>query len=822
VASDAAAVNGGHSHSASWTRSLRAPSFHPETLRFAGLLGLLVLGLFRDAILRGRVFFHRDVHLMWYTQVETFVRAVTAGEWPVWNPYIGFGQPLWADANTQVLYPPTWLHLVMRPWTYYTAYVVVHLLFAGAGLFALARRLGMGRAGATTAALLWVASGPVLSVVEMWNQLAGAAWMPWAGLAAISALHTGRRRWAVAWGISQGAQVLGGSIEAALMTATGVVAYAIVMKPWRENGVSRRRLCGLAALALATAVGLSAGQWLPSLVVAARSARAHMPVEMRTYWSVHPAALLQMWLPVPLSSMNLSPAVRRALFEGREPLFASLYLGLPSLALVGAALAAGRRTSALLAGCFLLAVVVALGRHTPVYELLSAVPPLRAVRYPVKAMLGASLCWALLAGAGLDAWASAEAVAHRRWFVLVIVPSALATVGCGALALALFSWPDRFGPWLLAPPEPDIPFRELLLGTVPSLTVASAAGLVAFLAAARRSGSPRSGRRLAVLLALVTIAPMAAWHDAVSPTAPRELYTSRPPLVTALSRPDHARVYVYDYNVAGKSRKYLGRDFPYEVTRGLPGWSSPAAAALALRLAVFPPVAGAWGIPGSFDRDTPGLAPRFLSDLCDVLLLVEGTAAHLRLLQLGAVADVVALHSDGLQALTLIGTTDALMNEPVRVLAVPDARPRAYAVSGARIADGVDALRALFDPSFDPHREIVLPSGRATAPDAAFKGEAVITRLGTDRMALDVTLDAPGYVVIVDAYDPGWRARVDGRETDVLRANVGFRAVAVGPGRHSLELWYRPRALLAGVAVTAISVLALAAGGLAVRWRKAP
>jgi hypothetical protein len=153
----------------------------------------------------------------------------------------------------------------------------------------------MTRSGAATAALAWVASGPLLSVVDMWNQLAGAAWMPWTGLAAISAFRTGRRRWAVAWGIGQGAQVVAGSLEAALMTAAGIVAYAVVMRPWREGGPSPRRLVGLAALALVIAVGLSAGQWVPSLAVAPLR-RARTCPRRPHVWSVHPAGLLQMWL----------------------------------------------------------------------------------------------------------------------------------------------------------------------------------------------------------------------------------------------------------------------------------------------------------------------------------------------------------------------------------------------------------------------------------------------------------------------------------------------------------------------------------------------
>jgi hypothetical protein len=251
----------------------------------------------------------------------------------------------------------------------------------------------------------------------------------------------------------------------------------------------------------------------------------------------------------------------------------------------------------------------------------------------------------------------------------------------------------------------------------------------------------------------------------------------------------------------------------------VPGWPYPATVALAQRLALFPPVTGAWGIFGSFDHDTPGLAPRALADLYDLLLLVEGSPAHLRLLQLGAVADVVALHADGWPGLLPVATGDALLNEPVRVLQVPDPLPRAYAVSGVRVADDGNALRVLLDAGFDPRREIVLPSGRATPADATFRGEAVITRLGTDRLALDATLSAPGYVVLVDAYDPGWRVWVDGSETSLLRANVAFRAVAVDAGRHSVELRYRPRALAFGLALTALSGLALLAVGAAARLR---
>ena len=108
------------------TRPLRWPFGRGDVLT-ALAIAFVVAVVLRRALLLGEVIFRRDVHLMWYAQAEAMVRAVGHGEWPLWNPDIGFGQPLWADANVQVLYPTTWLNLLVRPWTYYTAYAVLHL-----------------------------------------------------------------------------------------------------------------------------------------------------------------------------------------------------------------------------------------------------------------------------------------------------------------------------------------------------------------------------------------------------------------------------------------------------------------------------------------------------------------------------------------------------------------------------------------------------------------------------------------------------------------------------------------------------------------------
>jgi hypothetical protein len=123
------------------------------------------------------------------------------------------------------------------------------------------------------------------------------------------------------------------------------------------------------------------------------------------------------------------------------------------------------------------------------------------------------------------------------------------------------------------------------------------------------------------------------------------------------------------------------------------------------------------------------------------------------------------------------------------------------------VADGDEAVRTLLDPAFDPAREVVLPAGPATPATPSFSGTCRLIGRDADRMSVEAETSGNGYVVLVDAWDPAWRVWLDGRRVELLRANVAFRAVAVGAGRHRVEMRYRP-ALPWGLVVTGLAITA--------------
>jgi len=128
------------------------------------------------------------------------------------------------------------------------------------------------------------------------------------------------------------------------------------------------------------------------------------------------------------------------------------------------------------------------------------------------------------------------------------------------------------------------------------------------------------------------------------------------------------------------------------------------------------------------------------------------------------------------------------------------------------VAGPEDALAAVLDQNFAPEREVVLEgisrSGSAS-PGVVLRGEGE----GQSRFDLQVSSPAGGYVVVSETWYPGWRAWVDGRATEVRRADFAFLAVPVSPGSHRVELRYVPRGFGAAVVATLIAATALVVPG---------
>ena len=760
---------------------------------------VLVGAVFFDIVFRGHVLFERDIQALFWGQCRAFVHAVSGGAWPSWNALLGFGQPMLANPGAQVLYPPTWLNLLLRPESYFTLYAVLHLLWAGAGMLALARVLRLGWEASATAAALWMLSGPFLSAVDLWQHFAGAGWMPWVVAAAARALERPSAERAVVWGLVQSLQVLTGSLDLVVLTAVPQLGLVVRHIEWRRPlAAANARVVAVAAGATVATFGTTAALWLPATAFLGRSGRAQALEASQTLWSERPLALVQCILPIVTEHLPLRRDVALLLGEGREPLLSSLYLGLPALALVLAAAASGRRRLAAgAAGLVALALLLSLGRHGLAwFWATAAVPPLEILRYPAKAVLLAAFGFALLGAIGLDAWRSGRL---RRWGLQAIA-AVLGLLGLVAL-LAI----DRFrtSATALLAPGPDKPLVPGALDA--TLAVASwSAGLglvVAGLALLAARVSPNRAL-LGGAVACVAVLDLLVANRGLNPSAPRAEVQQSPPAVNLLRADGARRLHVFDYLLRPIGTDSLRPPLPPVLAR------LPLARRQLAQSQVYPAAPARWGFEGSFDLDIVGLdSPRRKG----LRLLAFAVQRHpdqlLRLLQLGGVDHVVALHRQGLERLDRIATLSPWENGEVHVYRVPGALARVGIVAATEVADGLDAYKAILAPAFDPRTTVLLPDGEPRAAPAGFEGRAQVLEERDDLLLVRCVTTAPAYLVVPDGHDADWTALVDGRPAPVLRANVAFRAVPVPSGAHEVTLAYRPARAPAGLTISGLSIL---------------
>jgi len=129
-----------------------------------------------------------------------------------------------------------------------------------------------------------------------------------------------------------------------------------------------------------------------------------------------------------------------------------------------------------------------------------------------------------------------------------------------------------------------------------------------------------------------------------------------------------------------------------------------------------------------------------------------------------------------------------------------------------------DAHALVLSEEFDPKQEVVL-EGRPTSGERNRERELIVESRFGAAQRFRTQSAAPCYLVLAQPFVPGWRARVDGKRVEVLRANYAFCAVAAPAGEHLIEFEYAPASIRWGALASLSSLLIVTLGGAAAARR---
>jgi Bacterial membrane protein YfhO len=121
-------------------------------------------------------------------------------------------------------------------------------------------------------------------------------------------------------------------------------------------------------------------------------------------------------------------------------------------------------------------------------------------------------------------------------------------------------------------------------------------------------------------------------------------------------------------------------------------------------------------------------------------------------------------------------------------------------------------LHGLAAPGFDPRTTVFLPEtlrGSLGVTNAS-KPRIKVLEFSAQRVRVQAESPAPALIVIAQSYYHNWKASIDARPAPLLRANYGFQAVQIAPGRHQVVLVYRDRMLELGAILSVASAAILA------------
>lgn len=86
-------------------------------------------------------------------------------------------------------------------------------------------------------------------------------------------------------------------------------------------------------------------------------------------------------------------------------------------------------------------------------------------------------------------------------------------------------------------------------------------------------------------------------------------------------------------------------------------------------------------------------------------------------------------------------------------------------------------------------------------------GQVELKKMTQDELMFEYNTTAPEFLVVLDAWHPNWRAEIDGKPVQIIKANRVFKGIALAPGKHSLRMYFDTAPYFPGIYVSVATLL---------------
>lgn len=188
------------------------------------------------------------------------------------------------------------------------------------------------------------------------------------------------------------------------------------------------------------------------------------------------------------------------------------------------------------------------------------------------------------------------------------------------------------------------------------------------------------------------------------------------------------------------------------------------------------------------------IKPRGYQDILDVLQS-KGMNAPIspslwRMLNVKYIVSdqLLAAPGDPLSPYALADSADGKM-----IYEFKNALPRIYFVDSLALATPIDALNKMIEPNFDAKKLAFVHTSLPAVQSPDSTASVKITRYADEIITADIHATGNNFLFLGATYvGNGWKASIDGQETEILRTNHNFMGIVVPAGKHTVTFEYAP------------------------------
>ncbi len=710
------------------------------------------------------------------------IESLKLGEIPFWTPYNFSGNHMMANFQSGVFNPLNIVFFLLPFESAWTLFIFLTPFLAGWFMYLYLKEKQLSYAASLFGGLAFSFSSYMTVWMEYGNIGQTLLWLPLSLLVVDKFLETQKTKYLLFNGMILLASLLAGYIQGFFYVGVVVACHTLLIC-WSRKDV-KPFLFLLPSFIVPIFLGMF--QLLPTLSAFAASSRGGYTLEQITFlqnpfWYVVTVLIPDFFgNPATRNHWFNGTYIERVSYFGVIPFFFALY-----------ALTHGRKRTDVKYFGFLGGIVLLLTTNLFITKYFFLLPiPVISTAVPTRMLSLFVFAGSILAAIGLDIYIKHEQIRLSLKKIIAIGTAFFVLVG-------VFICVQKYFLHTIPLEHLMVSFKNTIFSSLLFLLFIGALILYKGLARVSKSFATQI---FVICIFAITIFDLFRFFHKITPFSPREFIYPKTELVSYIKRlPEYYRFWGYDAAYIDSNFQSVDRVYSPEGNDALHDkWYTEL-------------------LMSSKDGKLPEYVSRADANIFQGNSDVDMRNNEYRQNVLNVVGVKYVIHQDSSLSENLAPLTSRFLPEryelvwqhtPWQIYENKGVTHRTYFTSQYVVeTDEQKMLATLHSSEFDERSTLVLLD-RPSFTSSPGTVSAQITSYSPNKVQIKVNAPWEGLVYLSDVFDTHWKARVNGNESKVYRANYAFRAVEVQPGENTIEFFYKDSEFEKGILISLFSGIA--------------